>query len=225
MKKQIMMVLTALTLSAGAWAQGDVYERSKTYVWPTDELVLKKLDKWQDQKFGVLMHWGIYSVPGIVESWSICNEDWITKDTTRTFNQYKDWYWGLADQFNPTKFDPQQWANAMEDAGMKYMIFTTKHHDGFCMFDSRETDFSIAHHAFRDNPKRDVLKYVLEAFREKNFMIGTYPTGTHSTTGGMSIPTAGATPPIPRRSGPGGGSSSRSTPTDRWKKYSRAMAR
>ena len=174
MKKQIVMTLTALLLSACAWAQGDVYERSKTYVWPTDELVLKKLDKWQDQKFGVLMHWGIYSVPGIVESWSICNEDWITKDTTRTFNQYKDWYWGLADQFNPTKFDPQQWANAMEDAGMKYMIFTTKHHDGFCMFDSKETDFTIAHHAFRDNPKRDVLKYVLEAFREKGFMIGTY---------------------------------------------------
>ena len=174
MKKQIMMVLTALLLSAGAWAQGDVYERSKTYVWPTDELVLQKLDKWQDLKFGVLMHWGIYSVPGIVESWSICNEDWITKDTTRTFNQYKDWYWGLADKFNPTKFDPKQWANAMEDAGMKYMIFTTKHHDGFCMFDSKETDFTIAKHAFRDNPKRDVLKYVLEAFREKNFMIGTY---------------------------------------------------
>ncbi len=73
MKKQIMMTLTALLLSAGAWAQGDVYERSKTYVWPTDELVLQKLDKWQDLKFGVLMHWGIYSVPGIVESWSICN--------------------------------------------------------------------------------------------------------------------------------------------------------
>ena len=62
----------------------------------------------------------------------------------------------------------------MAQAGMKYMIFTTKHHDGFCMFDSRYTDYTIARHAFKDNPKRDVLRHVLDAFREKGFMTGTY---------------------------------------------------
>lgn len=120
------------------------------------------------------MHWGVYSVPGMVESWAICDEDWVTRDTTMTYQQYKDWYWGLADKFNPTKFNPNQWAQVMQDAGMKYMIFTTKHHDGFCMFDSKYTDYTIAHHAFKNNPKRDVLKYVLQAFRDKNFMIGEY---------------------------------------------------
>ncbi len=62
----------------------------------------------------------------------------------------------------------------MEDAGMKYMIFTTKHHDGFCMFDSRYTDFSIAKGPFAENPRRDVARYVFDAFREKDFMIGCY---------------------------------------------------
>ena len=57
---------------------------------------------------------------------------------------------------------------------MKYTIFTTKHHDGFCMFDSKFTNFSIAKHAFKDHPQRDVLKHVLSAFRTKGFMIGEY---------------------------------------------------
>ena len=158
--------------------QGFVHEQSgeNDYIWPTDSLVLKKLDAWQDLKFGVLFHWGLYSVPGIVESWSICSEDvdWISRDTTKTYDEYKKWYWGLKDVFNPTDFNPEQWADVMEDAGMKYMVFTTKHHDGFCMFDSKETDFSIAHGAFKDNPKRDVARYVFDAFRAKNFMIGAY---------------------------------------------------
>ena len=168
----LLLALTATTLCVHA--QGDVYERSKTYEWPSDKKVIDKLHHWQDLKFGVLMHWGVYSVPGIVESWSIVDEDWITRDTTQTFQQYQDWYFGLADKFNPTKFDPAQWADVMAQAGMKYMIFTTKHHDGFCMFDSRYTDYTIARHAFKDNPKRDVLRHVLDAFREKGFMTGTY---------------------------------------------------
>lgn len=62
----------------------------------------------------------------------------------------------------------------MQDAGIKYVIFTTKHHDGFCMFDSKYTDFSIAHGAFKDDPRRDVARHVFDAFRQKDFMIGCY---------------------------------------------------
>lgn len=62
----------------------------------------------------------------------------------------------------------------MEKAGMKYMVFTIKHHDGFCMYDSKYTDFSIAKGAFKDNPQKDVAKHVFNAFRNKSFMIGTY---------------------------------------------------
>lgn len=174
MRRIVIVLLVVIAFVQNAAAQGEIHQRSKTYEWPTDPQVVNKLKQWQDLKFGVLMHWGVYSVPGIVESWSICDEDWVTRDTTMTYQQYKDWYWGLADRFNPTKFDPNQWAKVFQQAGMKYMIFTTKHHDGFCMYDSKYTDYSIARHAFKDNPKRDVLKHVLQAFRDKGFMIGEY---------------------------------------------------
>jgi alpha-L-fucosidase len=153
-----------------------VHETSQEYVWPTDKNVLEKLDRWQDLKFGVLFHWGLYSVPGIVESWSICSEDedWIPRDSTIAYDEYKKWYWGLIDRFNPTQFNPEQWAQATKDGGMKYMIFTTKHHDGFNLFDTKQTNFSITHGAFKDNPHADVTKYILEAFRNKGFMVGTY---------------------------------------------------
>ena len=167
------ILMFALCLNFRA-QENSIHQRSTSYEWPKDQLVVQNLKKWQDLKFGVLLHWGIYAVPGIVESWSICDEDWIKRDTTRTYQEYMDWYFGLADEFCPTKFDPKQWADVCRDAGMKYVIFTTKHHDGFCMFDSKETDFTIAKHAFKDNPKCDVLKYVLDAFREQQFVAGTY---------------------------------------------------
>ena len=174
--KKICLVLCALLAGTLAFAQqrGDVVKQADGYEWPTDPQVLEKLDQWQDLKFGVLMHWGIYSVPGIVESWSICNEDWIRRPKGSVYEDYKKWYWGLSEEFNPVDFNPDQWADVFTRAGMKYMIFTTKHHDGFCMFDSEYDDYGIAHGAFKDNPKKDIAKYVFEAFRKKDFMIGAY---------------------------------------------------
>jgi len=174
MKRSILLLTVMLTALLGKAQDNNIHERSEIYEWPSDEQVVQNLKAWQDLKFGVLIHWGIYAVPGMVESWAICDENWVTRDTTRTYQQYMDWYFGLADQFRPVKFDATQWAAACQDAGMKYMIFTTKHHDGFCMFDSKETDFTIAKHAFKDDPRKDVLKYVLDAFRDKQFTIGTY---------------------------------------------------
>lgn len=172
------VLLTILPQAEAQQVQGFVHKQSERtdYVWPTDQQVLKKLDQWQDQKFGVLFHWGLYSVPGIVESWSICSEDvdWIQRKNGLNYTDYKKWYWGLKDSLNPVHFDPAQWAEVMQDAGMKYMVFTTKHHDGFCMFDSKYTDFSIAHGAFRNDPRKDVARHVFDAFRQKGFMIGCY---------------------------------------------------
>ena len=178
MKRTLTIAATALALLLGSTTaiaqQNNLHEQSDGYEWPTEPDVVENLKQWQDLKFGVLLHWGIYAVPGIVESWSICDENWITRDTTRTYQQYLDWYWGLADEFHPTDFDPSQWASACKDAGMKYMIFTTKHHDGFCMFDSQETDYTIAKHAFKDDERHDVLRHVFDAFRQEQFTIGAY---------------------------------------------------
>lgn len=155
---------------------GNVHETSETYYPPQDSAVREKLCQWRDLKFGVLFHWGLYSIPGIVESWSICSEDvdWIKRRRDLNYEDYKRWYRGLKDEFRPTSFDPAEWARIMRDAGMRYMIFTTKHHDGFCMFDTRQTDFSIASTPFGEEDGRDITAEVLRAFREQGFMTGTY---------------------------------------------------
>ena len=175
MNKFFLAAVAALICTvAPAQDHGDVVAQADGYMWPSDGAVLEKLDRWQDLKFGVLIHWGLYSVPGIVESWSICNEDWITRPEGSDYEEYKKWYWGLSKEFNPVDFDPSQWAEACADAGMKYVIFTTKHHDGFCMYDSRFTDFTIAKGPFADDPRSDVAKHVLDAFRVRGFMTGAY---------------------------------------------------
>lgn len=181
--KQFKLMMLGLALSAGFTtqmqaqeAQSFVHQQSNTedYVWPTDPQVLTKLKHWQDQKFGVLMHWGLYSVPGVVESWSICSEDWIVRERKPTYEEDKAWYWSQKDSLNPVNFDPGKWADVMKKAGMKYMIFTTKHHDGFCMFDTKYTDFSIAHGPFGKDPRHNIAKEVFDAYRNKGFMIGCY---------------------------------------------------
>ena len=187
MKKRLLSLIAGASLSFTIFAQGNfatkdhgfVHGISKNYEWPTDPEVLKKLDQWQDLKFGIMFHWGVYSVSGISESWALCSEDKFTARRKKilpgaTYGDFKKWYWGLADSFNPTKFNPTEWAAIMKDAGFKYLIFTTKHHDGFCMFDSKYTDYSIAKGPYKDSKYSNVAYHVFDAFRQQNFMIGAY---------------------------------------------------
>jgi alpha-L-fucosidase len=166
--------LLFLILALQGHAQGNLHQQSSTYEWPTDPAVKEKLEQWRDQKFGMIIHWGLYAVPGIIESWQLCSEDWIERDSTSSYDKYKEWYWGLKKDFNPVRFNPEQWAQAAKDAGMRYVVFTTKHHDGFNMFDTKETDFKITDGPFRNNPRANVARYVFEAFRQQNFMVGAY---------------------------------------------------
>jgi len=149
----------------------------ETYVPPSDPLVQQKLEEWQDRKFGLLMHWGLYAQLGIVESWALCSEDQSFQDRGgMPYQEFKEMYFGLIREFNPTRFDPTPWAEAAAGAGMKYVVFTTKHHDGFCMWDTRETGFRITgpESLFRDHPRSNVAKEIFEAFRREGFMTGAY---------------------------------------------------
>ena len=162
------------SLHAGAV---EIEKAIKEYYPETDPLVLKKLEQWQDLKFGLLMHWAPSSQWGVVESWSLCSEDegWCRRKI-ENYTDYKKQYEDLKKTFNPVKFNPEKWADAAEAAGMKYVVFTTKHHDGFCMFDSKYTDYKITDKecAFHSNPKANIAKEVFDAFRKENFMIGAY---------------------------------------------------
>lgn len=188
MKKTFMLV-ACICLSLVGQAQSKpqqaeqidfVHGTSETYEWPTDSAVVAKLKHWQDQKFGVLFHWGIYAVKGISESWVICSEDlpFISRGRKRTkdlpYDLFKEWYWNFSKEFNPINFEPADWAKLMKDAGFKYLLFTTKHHDGFCMFDSKYTDFSIANGPYKNGKYRNVTKHLFDAFRKEGFMIGAY---------------------------------------------------
>lgn len=173
MYRLITFLIVAIVATSVESQQG-VHPQSTKYEWPTDPAVKEKLDQWRDLKFGMIIHWGLYAVPGIIESWALCSEDWIERDSNMTYDEFKKWYWGLKDDFNPVNFNPDQWANAADEAGMKYVVFTTKHHDGFNMFDTKQTDFKISAGPFKNNPKADVAKYVFDAFRKHDFMIGAY---------------------------------------------------
>ena len=153
------------------------YSQESIYIPETDPLVVKKLDQWQDLKFGLLMHWGAYSQWGIVESWSICSEDedWCRRKSDN-YEEYKKSYEALQKSFNPVNFDPSLWAKAAEDAGMKYVIFTTKHHDGFCMFDTKYTNYKITDEScpFSKSPKANITREIFDAFRAQGFWVGPY---------------------------------------------------
>jgi alpha-L-fucosidase len=167
-----IMLLTSTVISA----------QEKAYYPDPNPAIQQRLEEWQDLKFGLLMHWGPYSQWGVVESWSICPEDvgWAIdawkKGVATEYNDYVKKYEALKNTFNPTKFAPEKWAAAAKEAGMKYMVFTTKHHDGFSMFDSKYTDYKITDKGtpFSSNPRSNIAKEIFSAFRNQNFWIGAY---------------------------------------------------
>ncbi len=174
-----LYILFSLVLLATSTQHPKAQEEKQKYYPETDPLVLEKLEHWQDLKFGLMMHWGIYSQWGIIESWSVCGEDeeWIKRFRNNdNYEQYKKDYWNLQTSFNPVKFAPEKWAKAAKEAGMKYVVFTTKHHDGFAMFDTQYSDFKItsSNTPFHTNKKADVTKEIFKEFSKEGFMIGAY---------------------------------------------------
>ncbi|MEO8151102.1 MAG: alpha-L-fucosidase [Bacteroidia bacterium] len=175
--RKTVITLLFLMLALIAYPQN---KKIKEYYPPTDTLVQQKLKMWQGYKFGLLMHWGTYSQWGIVESWSLCSEDegWCARKGpyANDYAAYKKEYEKLQTTFNPVNFNPDKWAAAAKNAGMKYVVFTTKHHDGFCMFDTKQTDYKITSELspFHTNVKADVTKEIFNSFRKEKFMVGAY---------------------------------------------------
>ena len=109
-------------------------------------------------RFGMFIHWGLYAVPG--------RHEWLKNYEKLTDEQYQRFF----DVFNPDMFEPKVWAKAAKDAGMKYFVVTTKHHEGFCMFDSHYTDFKITNTAYG----KDAIREIVDAFRAENIKVGFY---------------------------------------------------
>lgn len=177
-KKALSLIFTCLAYCTAVFSQE--HNVSANYMPPTDPLVQENLEAWQDLKFGLFMHWGTYSQWGIVESWSLCPEDegWTQRrgEHAENYFDYVKAYENLQTTFNPTDFNPEKWAEAAKNAGMKYVVFTTKHHDGFAMFETKHSDYKITDDKtpFSKNPRANVTKEIFNAFRANDFKTGAY---------------------------------------------------
>jgi len=109
-------------------------------------------------RFGMFIHFGLYAMPA--------RHEWVMTREQMSQEQYRKYF----ERFDPDLFDAQQWAKAAKEAGMKYVVLTTKHHEGFCLFDSQYTDFKITNTPFG----RDLVKECVEAFRAEGLKIGFY---------------------------------------------------
>ena len=174
MKRSVCILFAIFCFGISVWSVA----QEEPYVPDQDPLVLRKLENWQNMKFGLLMHWGPYSQWGIVESWSICSEDvdWCRRPAGISYVDYVKKYEQLPKTFNPLGFDPDRWARAAREAGMRYVVFTTKHHDGFNMFDTKYSDYKITAEGvpFHTNKRANVTKEIFNSFRREGMWIGAY---------------------------------------------------
>ncbi|MEK3909796.1 alpha-L-fucosidase [Paenibacillus sp. FSL H7-0331] len=115
-------------------------------------------DRFFDMRFGLFIHWGLYAIP----AW---HEQILWRGNVKR-NDYEK----LIHEFNPIEFDPEAWLDLAQEAGMQYLCFTTKHHDGFCMWDTSHTDYKITHTPYG----KDVLAMLAEACRKRNFPLSLY---------------------------------------------------
>ncbi len=123
---------------------------------------------WREARFGMFVHWGLYAIPaGQWKGKKIGGAgEWIMNTAKIPVREYEP----LQKQFNPVKFDARQWASIAKGAGMKYIVITSKHHDGFCLFDSKRTDYDVMGTPFR----RDIMKELADACRQEGLRICWY---------------------------------------------------
>jgi alpha-L-fucosidase len=162
-----------LTLAAGGVQAEDEVDM---YVWPKEPAVQASLKRWQGYKFGVLIHEGLYSHLGRVESWELCPEDWVERHGYDDYYTFARDYRNTKAVFNPVAFDPDKWAAAFKGSGARYVIYTTKHHDGFCLFDSRYTDFKVTDPGcpFSTHARANMAREVFGACRRQGLAVGAY---------------------------------------------------
>ena len=122
------------------------------------EEYLNRMQWYVEARFGMFLHWGLYSIPA--------RGEWMRSFEKLTDEEYERYF----REFDPVDYDPKKWAKAAKEAGMRYMVLTAKHHDGFCLFDSRYTDFK----ATNTKCGRDLIKEFVEAVRAEGLKVGLY---------------------------------------------------
>jgi len=124
----------------------------------TEAQKAQRMKWWTDARFGMFIHWGLYALPA--------RHEWVKNRERMTNEQYQKYF----ENFNPDLYNPKEWARMAKEAGMKYVVLTAKHHEGFCNWDSKYTDYKVTNTPFG----RDIIKEYVEAFRAEGLKVGFY---------------------------------------------------
>jgi len=155
MRAALSGVLVTLLLAATG-ARGQAPNAQLPSETPAQKEV--RLAWWTEARFGMFIHWGLYAQPA--------RHEWVKKNERLTNADYQKYF----DVFDPDLYDPREWARQAKQAGMKYAVITAKHHEGFCLFDSKFTDYKATSTPVR----RDLLRAWVEAFRAEGLKVGFY---------------------------------------------------
>lgn len=150
--KRTIIFISILLLSMNSFSQ------AKKLGSETEEQKKERMAWWTHDRFGMFLHWGIYALPARHE-WVKTRERISDEDYQKYFNH-----------FNPDLYNPREWAKKAKKAGMKYAVLTTKHHDGFCLFDSKYTDYNATNTPYG----KDLIKEYVDAFRAEGLGVGFY---------------------------------------------------
>ncbi len=157
-----LALLASLAVSYAAKAQG-------SSALPAPRSQGEKMTWFREAKFGLFIHWGLYAIPA--GEWKGKRSpgigEWVMHRMKIPVKEYEQ----LAQQFNPFKFDAEEWVKMAEDAGMRYIVITSKHHDGFAMYHSKASPYNV----FDATPfRRDVLKELADACAKRGMKLGFY---------------------------------------------------
>src|SRR6195952_2670697 len=152
MKKSIVIICMGLLVA------GNVFAQEKKLFAETTAQKEQRMAWWTHDRFGMFIHWGLYALPA--------RHEWVKNHEHLTNAEYQKYF----DTFDPDLFDPKLWAKQAKAAGMKYAVLTTKHHEGFCLFDTKYTNYK----ATNTRAKRDLVKEFVEAFRAEGLKVGFY---------------------------------------------------
>jgi alpha-L-fucosidase len=124
----------------------------------TEPQKVQRMKWWTDSRFGMFIHWGLYA--------QSARHEWVKKYERMTNEQYQKYF----DLFNPDLYNPHEWARMAREAGMKYVVLTAKHHEGFCLFDSKFTDYKATNTPYG----KDLVREYVDAFRAEGLKVGFY---------------------------------------------------
>ncbi|MDR1115912.1 MAG: alpha-L-fucosidase [Tannerella sp.] len=155
MKKNVILCVLGLAFSLTASVKA---QETPSWAKETKEQKEKRMAWWTHDRFGMFIHWGLYALPA--------RHEWVKQNERISDEDYQKYF----DRFDPDLYNPKEWAAKAREAGMKYVVLTAKHHEGFCLWDSKYTDYKVTNTPYG----KDLIKPFVDAFRAEGIRIGFY---------------------------------------------------